>query len=199
MRFQPRYAITTSRAPPRRTRSFLTDFCLSIPLVTKISRGGKGYDALLHESRKLGIKGLFVVFSRQGNPSRIDFHEINDDIDLFKQPRFSWVLSGISLSRELGKRERPAFDELDTPKPNWLKPDHRAGEAWENFVSLVRFSTDSTSNQNENAVKGVLNAYPSRKGNLINFSFTISDTNAEVGPRIFVANFIDHATFQPRA
>ncbi len=196
MRFHPRYAITTSRAPPRRTRSFLTDFCLSVPLVTKISRGGKGYDSLLYESKKLGIGGLFVVLSRQGNPSRIDFHEINEDIDIFKQPRFSWILSGISLSRELGKKGRPAFNQLSTPKPKWLRKNHLAEKAWQSFVSLVGLSMDDASNQTKDSSKGVLNAYPSKKGNLINFSFKVHDTNDEVGPRIFVANFIDYINSQ---
>ncbi len=192
MRFRPRYAITTSRAPPRRTRSFLTDFCLSIPFVTKISRGGKGYDALLYESKKLGIVGLFVVFSRQGNPSRIDYHDINEDVEAFKQPRFSWILSGISLSRELGKRERPAFAELVAPRPKWLKSNQPAEYAWESFVSLVSLSASNGLFQSVSSAKGILNAYPSKKGNLINFSFKTYDTNEEVGPRIFVTNFMDY-------
>jgi len=199
VRFKPRLAITTSRSPPRRTRSFLTDLCLSIPGLTKIARGGKGFPVLIDEIKEKQIEGLFIVMSKQGNPSRIDYYNLKKPIPNKRQiiPEFSLILSGISLSREIGKKDRPAFNFLEPPKtiPSWLEQNPTAMTAFQEFLDVIKYEPDIKQIENNNILgdnnltTGILSIKRSRRNNLLNFSFIEKISNEEVGPRIFVISF----------
>ena len=197
LRFKPRLAITTSRSPPRRTRSFLTDLCLSIPGLTKIARGGKGFPALLEELEAKNIKGLFIVLSKQGNPSRIDYYSLEKPIKNKRNisPDFSFLLSGVSLSREIGKKDRPAFQHLIPPKtlPEWVNKNLEVKNAYSAFINVIKTSEISSTESDDDASKdktiGMLSVKGSRRKNLVNFSFIEFLSGEEVGPRIFVRNF----------
>ena len=196
LRFKPRLAITTSRSPPRRTRSFLTDLCLSIPGLTKIARGGKGFPTIIEELEAKNIKGLFIVLSKQGNPSRIDYYNLEEPIRNKRNiiPDFSFILSGVSLSREIGKKERPAFQRLIPPKslPEWINKKLEVKNAYSAFVNVIKTNEVSfidTDNVNKDENIGMLSVKGSRRKNLVNFSFIDLLSGEEVGPRIFVRNF----------
>lgn len=121
--------ITTTRNPPKRTSSFVTDLVRSIPDTTKLMRGGKSIEDLFYETQRREASKLLIVYSFNGNPSRLDYY----DFSLLKNEPVSIILMrGVSLSREIGMRERPVFSKLyHLPIPKW------AVKGFKNDISLL--------------------------------------------------------------
>ena len=65
--------ITTSRRTNQRTRRFAKELSWVIPFSLKINRGHMGLDDLRDLMYRKGFSRLLIVYSREGNPSRILF------------------------------------------------------------------------------------------------------------------------------
>ena len=178
--------VTTTRNPPKRTSSFVTDLVRSIPHSTKLMRGGKSLEEVLYETKRREAGKLLIVYSFNGNPSRMDYY--NFDL-LGNEPVAMILMRGVSLSREIGMRERPVFSRLyRLPLPKW------AVKGFSNDINLVLglMDTELVSSPEELEVirknarreHALVTFRKSNTAYSFNISFQKLTDGKEVGPRI---------------
>lgn len=99
----PSIIVTTSRAPSPRTRSFVKDLVAILPGAEKLTRGHLTLEELAIAARAKGASRVVIVGERKGNPSIIRVYEPTLGAISPLRNIVTFILAGISLSRELGR------------------------------------------------------------------------------------------------
>lgn len=102
----PRLIVTTSRAPSPRTRSFIKDLVAVIPGAERLNRGHLTLEELAITAKAKGADRVVIVGERRGNPSIIRVYEPTLGSASPLRNIVTFIVTGVSLSRELG-RPRP--------------------------------------------------------------------------------------------
>ncbi len=99
----PSIIVTTSRAPSPRTRSFVKDLVAILPGAEKLTRGHLTLEELAIAAKAKGANRVVIVGERKGNPSIIRVYEPTLGGVSPLRSIVTFILAGISLSRELGR------------------------------------------------------------------------------------------------
>lgn len=99
----PSIIVTTSRAPSPRTRSFVKDLVALLPGAERLTRGHLTLEELAIAARAKGASRVVIVGERKGNPSIIRVYEPALGGISPLRNIVTFILAGVSLSRELNR------------------------------------------------------------------------------------------------
>lgn len=95
-------AISTSRKPSQRTRSFCKELQFLLPRASYIQRGKSNFEELLERSDEVKARLLLVVGEREGNPGSFSLYSMKDPAE----PILTFEIEGLRLAREYGSHAR---------------------------------------------------------------------------------------------
>ena len=179
--------ITTSRRPTKRIRSFIKDLAKSIPNAVRRNRGKASTEDLCIEALARGLSRVLIVERWRGNPGIMRFILVGPR--LCEHLKTAFVLKGVTLSREIGLRNRRKTEKRELI----LAVPHNAGKDSTDLCEELAFCLGEHIEVDRIDIAGKPSGYEEYSVLTLTawsqgwkFTFYDGETWEEVGPRFTI-------------